>query len=292
MGKNKFKDYLSVFAYKFFKYIVNILPNFLIKLLAKLIAKLAYLLTKKRKKIALANLKRALNLDEKSAKQILKDVYQNLSYNFMEFLQQDKLSQQQLLELISFVDTEYLDQALAAGKGVIIYTAHFGNWELLGAALTARGYQVNAIARKQNNSFFDREINQIRQNSSLKIIPKGLAVRQVFKALKKNEIVVILGDQDARQSGWKLDFFSRPASTYSGAVQFANKTGSPIVPAFLRRLGWLEHQFKFYPAHSLSNLSEADLKQELQDLLAISEAEIKDRPANWMWLHRRWKTFN
>ncbi|MFT8108441.1 lysophospholipid acyltransferase family protein, partial [Salmonella enterica subsp. enterica serovar Enteritidis] len=78
---------------------------------------------------------------------LLTDVYQNLGYNFAEFLQEDQLSSEEIEDIVDFKGLEYLDQALEEGKGVIIYTAHLGNWELMGTALSRRGYSVDAIAR-------------------------------------------------------------------------------------------------------------------------------------------------
>ena len=118
-------------------------------------------------------------------------------------------------------------------------------------------------------------------------------VRQAFKKLKDNQIVAILGDQDARSTGWKLKFFERDASTYPGAVQFAQRTGASIVPAFFHRQGWLKHELKCYPPRRISrDASEQELKRELQSLVELTEAEIKKEAADWMWLHKRWKTYN
>jgi KDO2-lipid IV(A) lauroyltransferase len=120
-----------------------------------------------------------------------------------------------------------------------------------------------------------------------------LAVRQAFKKLKDNQIVAILGDQDARSHGWKLKFFDRDASTYAGAVQFAKRTQAPIVPMFFHRQGWLKHKLKVYKPRQINkDASESELKEELQCLLELTEKEIRENPADWMWLHKRWKTYN
>jgi KDO2-lipid IV(A) lauroyltransferase len=115
----------------------------------------------------------------------------------------------------------------------------------------------------------------------------------VFKKLKDNQVVAILGDQDARSTGWKLKFFERDASTYPGAVQFAQRTGAPIIPIFFKRQDWLQHELKCYPPRKIKrNDTESELKSELQSLLALTEEEIKKEPADWMWLHKRWKTYS
>ncbi|MFP4198493.1 MAG: lysophospholipid acyltransferase family protein [Halanaerobium sp.] len=287
------KDKLSIYIYNIFRFLLKKLPPTAGKYLGSLIAFLAYLMTPERREHSRLNLMQALNLSKKESKKMIKKVYRNLGYDFAEFLMEDNFSESDIDLMVEFEGLDYLEQALAEEKGVILYTAHLGNWELLGAVLALKGYKINSIAREQNNSLFDQKINQIRRGIGIGIIPKGLAVRQVFKKLKDNQIVAILGDQDARESGWKLKFFGRDASTYAGAVQFAQRTGAPIVPLFFHRKGWLEHKLKAYPARKIKqNASEAELKSELQSLLELTEEEIKKEPADWMWLHKRWKTFS
>lgn len=287
------KDKLSILLYNIFRFSLKKLPQRAGRYLGKLIAVLAYLITPARREHSRLNLKKALNLSEQDSKKMIKEVYKNLGYDFAEFLIEDSLTERDIEEFVEFNNLEYLDQALSENKGVILYTAHLDNWELLGAILAIKGYKINSIARKQNNSLFDQKINQIRRGIGIGIIPKGLAVRQAFKKLKDNQIVAILGDQDARSTGWKLKFFERDASTYPGAVQFAQRTGAPIVPVFMERKGWLEHKLKVYPPRRIAKAADQEeLKKELQSLLELTEKEIKAHPADWMWLHKRWKTYS
>lgn len=286
------KDKVSMYLYNIFRFLLKKLPA-AGRYLGIFIAYLAYFITPSRREHSRLNLKSALNLTDKESKKLIKKVYKNLGYNFAEFLMEDSFSQEDIDRMVDFKGIEYLDQALEKGNGVIIYTAHLDNWELLGAVLAVKGYPINSIAREQNNSLFDQKINEIRRGIGIGIIPKGLAVRQAFKKLKDNQIVAILGDQDARSHGWKLKFFGRDASTYAGAVQFAKRTQAPIVPMFFQRQGWLKHTLKVYKPRQISKeASELELKEELQSLLDLTEKEIKESPADWMWLHKRWKTYN
>jgi KDO2-lipid IV(A) lauroyltransferase len=287
------KDKLSILLYNLFKLITKSLPRNNADIVGIIISKLAYYITPERRKRARANIQRALGVSKAEAERFTREVYKNLGLNFAEFLLEEELNEEDINQMVEFIDIDYLDQALKKGNGVILYTAHFGNWELFGAVLALKGYKINSIAREQNNLLFDKKINKIRKDLGIGIIPRGLAVRQAFKALKNNEIVAILGDQDARSNGWKLNFFERPASTFPGAVQFAERTGAEIVPAFFSRKGWLKHQFKCYPPRKIeAGSTDQELKEKLQSLVDLTEAEIKKSPADWMWLHKRWKTFN
>lgn len=287
------KDKISIFFYNSIRFLLKKLPASFGCYFSRLIAFLAYLLTPKRRKKARSNLEQALNIDSKESLFLIKAVYKNLAYVLGEFLLEDSFKPKDIDQIVDFKGLNYLEEALAADKGVILYTAHFGNWELLGAALAQKGYAIDAIAREQNNSKFDKKINEIRTGAGVGVIPKGLAVRKVFKSLKKNHLVAILGDQDARAKGWKMKFFDRDASTYAGAVQFAKRTGAPIVPVFIKRQGWLKHELEFHPIHWLDKKADPKkLRKELQSLLDLTEKEIRKKPADWMWLHKRWKTYN
>ena len=133
------KKKLSIFLYNVLRYSINKLPAGAGRYLGKFIARLGYLITPERRKRVISNLKKALDLNDKEAKKLIKAVYQNLGYNFAEFLQEDQLSRAQIDDIVDFEGLEHLDQALKEGKGVIIYTAHLGNWELMGTALSRRG---------------------------------------------------------------------------------------------------------------------------------------------------------
>ncbi|TDO94796.1 KDO2-lipid IV(A) lauroyltransferase [Halanaerobium saccharolyticum] len=287
------KDKLSIFLYNIFRFVLKKLPDQAGRYLGKLIAFLAYFITPERREHSRLNLKRALNTNDQEAKRLIKKVYRNLGYDFTEFLMEDKFTENDIDEMVNFEGLEYLEQALKEERGVIIYTAHLGNWELMGAVLALKGYRVHSIAQEQNNSLFDEKINAIRSNVGVGIIPKGLSIRKAFKVLKANEILAILGDQHARKDGWELNFFDRPALTFPGAVKFAQRTGALIVPAFFHRQDWLKHKLKCYPPRRIDkDAPETELKAELQSLLELTEEEIKKEPADWMWLHKRWKTYS
>jgi len=287
------KDRISILLYNIFRFLLQKLPPPAGRYLGKFIALIAYLITPERREHSRLNLKRAFNLSDQESKKIIKKVYRNLGYNFAEFLMEDNFTAEDVNKIVDFEGLEYLDQALKEEKGVILYTAHLGNWELMGAILALKGYKVHSIAQEQNNSLFNKKINEIRNNVGVGIIPKDLSIRKAFKVLKANEILAILGDQHARRDGWELEFFNRTALTFPGAVKFAQRTGAPIVPIFFHRQDWLKHELKCYPPRRIDkDASETELKAELQSLLELTEEEIKKEPADWMWLHKRWKTYS
>ncbi len=278
--------------YTIFSKTINILPGDFAAYPGIFLGKTASILTSKRKERSVANIKEALDYQQKDAEELMEKVYRFVGITFAEFLKMENLSREELLTAINFIDQDYLAEAFNKGNGVIIYSAHFGNWELMAAAMAAAGYPTNAIARSQNNSKFDQKINQIRSARGVNIIPKGVSVRKAYQVLKRGEILLILGDQDARDSGWKMDFFDRPASTYHGAVQLAARTGALIVPAFLLRRDWFKHDFICQaPVQVAAKADQEEQKIILQELVDQTEKMIRKYPDHWMWLHRRWKTY-
>lgn len=288
------KNLLLYLLFQFFSTLVLILPDKIRYYLGKSFGKFAYFVTPDRREIAFNNLKKAFKdkYDDEELKDMTKEIYYNTGLILVEFILLKKLNKNNLKDFIEIKGEENLKKAYEKDNGVIIYGAHFGNWELMGAAISLLGYPLNAIAQVQENSFFNKKINEIRKEKGAKIIPRGVSIRKVYKALKKGECVFILGDQDARSRGWKMNFFGRPSSTYPGAVQLSGRTGAIIVPTFLVRKGWRNYELTFYPARDVAE----DAKQEkqkkiLQDLVDLTEDIIRDYPTQWFWLHRRWKTY-
>ncbi|MFW5980442.1 MAG: lysophospholipid acyltransferase family protein [Halanaerobiaceae bacterium] len=292
---NKLKNIIIYCLFMIFYFIIKILPDRLRLYFGKGFGRFAYMMTGKRRKIAEKNLKLALGekFKDKEIEKIIKKVYQHLGLVLVEFIMQDDINENNYKKFFEIQGVEYLKEAFSGGKGVILYSAHLGNWEWLAAFISLLGYPVNAIAYEQKNSYFNKKINNIREKSGVNIIPKGFSVREAYKKLKKGEGLYILGDQSAHSNGWKTDFFGQPSLTYQGAVQLAQRTGAVILPVFFVRKDWNNHQMVFYPPREVAaTASEKEQKQELQELTSLVEKEIEKNVPQWLWLHRRWKKRN
>jgi KDO2-lipid IV(A) lauroyltransferase len=187
---------------------------------------------------------------------------------------------------------EYLDAALERGRGVVAVTGHFGSWELLGAATAAHGYAVDFLVGEQSNSLVDMMMYDLRRASGIGIIARGVAARGVFSSLKRNRIVALLSDQDARKSGIFVDFLGRPASTFQGAAQFALRMRSAIVCCYIVRQPDESHIAYFLPPIDVD--FEAERESEIRRLTEEHtrglERGIELYPDHYFWAHRRWKT--
>ena len=289
------KDLFLFIIFRVFIFLVEILPDKMKYYLGKGFGKFAYKLTADRRELAQKNLSIVFKdkLSEEEINQITEKVYENVGLMLVEFIMLRKIDKSNFRNYVEIENKKHLEEAYNKGQGVIIYGAHFGNWEWMASFISLLGFPLNAIAQKQHNEYFDNYINDIRESKGVNVIPLGVSIREAYSALKKGECVFVLGDQDARDRGWKLNFLGRPASTYHGVIQLAEKTGAQIVPTFLVREKWGKHRLKFYPSREIkSGLSEKVKKEKLQGLTNIIEEVVRENKSQWFWLHKRWKTYN
>ena len=136
-------------------------------------------------------------------------------------------------------DSRPLDEALAAGTGAILVSAHLGNWELGGLCLADRGYPVNVLTFREPDEQVNAMREQLRNERGIRFIyvdrddSSPLAVIEAVNALRRNEVLAILGDRDGSSNSIRLDFFGRPANIPSGAAYLALASGAPVIPVFV-----------------------------------------------------------
>ena len=185
-----------------------------------------------------------------------------------------------------------MDWILKRGRGAILVGGHFGNWELMGAALAQMGYPIVFLVGEQHNILVDRMMNRHREFMGIQIIHMGAAVRGVIKSLRANCIVALLSDQDAGRDGVFVDFFGKKSSTHQGPAVFALKTGVPIVFASAIRRPCGRHHIvleKLCFDH-LKNITDENIKEVTQAYTSLLERKIREYPDHWFWMHRRWKS--
>jgi KDO2-lipid IV(A) lauroyltransferase len=246
-----------------------------------------------RKKVTLDNLRIAFpEKPIKELKRIARRAYINFSLNMIEFMRLPQTTPDYLKKHMTFVNPELLDQMYKEGKGTICMTGHFGNWELLGAAIVARGFPMTGIVKEQSNKRVDRLINQYRTKVGIGHLYLGMAVRGVMKSLKNNMFVALVADQDAHNEGVFVDFMGRPSSTAPGPAIFAIKTGAPIMFGSAVRVNNTDHVIYLEKIdHSdLNGLTEKNIHELTQRHARVLEKSIRKWPDHWFWMHKRWKT--
>jgi len=249
-----------------------------------------------RKKIILENLRTAFpDADPPRLKFILKETYRNFLLFIVEFIKFDQRTAYDLARQVTETEgEEYFKEVGGGERPFLALTAHIGNWELMGAYFAGRGVPLSVLAKPIHNPYVDRIVNKIRGRKGLEVISiKDSPIKEVLQALKEGRCVAMLADQDARRAGIFVNFFGRPASTFTGPALFSVRTGLPLLPVFDIRTGISQHKVVFLPPlyPSLGEESrEAAIKQLTEQYVHILEEIIQQYPGQCFWFHRRWKT--
>ena len=191
-------------------------------------------------------------------------------------------------EWIRYEGLEHFEEAKRRGHGVLFATAHFGNWELSAFAHGLLTEPMNVVVRPLDNPRIDGLVESRRQLSGNRLITKWDSARAILRALKANEAVGILMDQNSSlQEGVFVNFFGVPACANATFARIAARTGAAVIPGFAI---WLESEqryvLRFYPPMEMSG----DAAAETARLNGLLEEIIRQYPDQWLWIHRRWKT--
>jgi len=219
--------------------------------------------------------------------------YEHLGREAAAILRLSKLDKQAIVDRTVPVGWDEMEEALSHGKGVMLVTGHYGNWEIAAATVAARGVPIAAIVRRQGNRLVDERLNGLRRRLGVEIITQREAPSRVPRLLRKNAVIGIVGDQDARRAGVFVPFFGRPASTHRGPAVFALKLGAPVFACVARRLPGAEVRYEV-SGHGIPVVRTGDLEADVTALTAALaarlEAEVRKAPEQYFWFHRRWKT--
>ncbi len=241
-----------------------------------------------------SHLHRAYGSEKTSSeiKKIARGVFLHFSTTLADIIRMPNILKSGLDKMITAEGIQHLDQALAPGKGAIMITAHFGNWELLGAWLAKKGYPLKVVGTALHDPRLDRIVVGIRNQAGYYNIARGKATREILRWLKEGNPVGMLIDQDTKVQGTFVRFFDQPTYTPTGAAQLARKLNLPIIPVFMR----LTEDFNYH-IECMPPLDQARTENEEQDIIDntqkcsdIYETIIRRFPAQWVWMHKRWKT--
>lgn len=271
----------------------RVLPLSLLRRLGAGVGWFAYRVVGFRKDVASQNIGSALNLDNTRAiERIGTRCYMHLGRSVVECAAFLSMSRQELLDMVTLEGLEHLDEAREYGRGAILYSGHFGNWELLGAVIARRGYPIHATDTEHRNPYVHRLISEARMSQGIKMLPPNTSAKSIIRLLSENKFVTYAADQDAGPGGLFVDFLGRPASTLKGPAFFAVRFGCPIAATFLIRQGRDHHRAVFekllWPQKKLPDEeATVELTQRFTSLL---ERYVRAYPDQYLWGHRRWKT--
>jgi len=273
--------------------LVGWLPLGVAQVLGTLLGYVGYALLSRDRRLTLEHLRDALGPAASPATrhEVARGVFVNLGRTVAEWCVLRRLSPGAIRRLIRVEGLAHLERAFEKGRGVIVLSGHFGNWELLAMAVTALGFRGGVWARPLRYPEYEGFLRRMRRRHGIKTYVRG-SLQEAIRALKHNTIVGVVPDQDVDSlEGVFVDFFGHPTYTPVGPAALAQVTGAPIVPCFVLRDG---RRFRVVIEEPILAGGHPDRKLDLlrmtQAWSRTVEASIRRSPDHWVWMHRRWKT--
>lgn len=279
-------------ALQIFRRLCNALPHRIAIALGDALGRAVGRYAKEKAMKARARCSRVLGVDEHEAERIVAASYGHFGRSLVEFMRMPKMVGC-LDEVVTLEGEGNLKEALDLGRGVILLSAHIGNWEYGAALLARRGFPVNAIGAEQRDPRITDAIDDLRRAGGVRPLGKGIDLREAISCLKRGEVLAVLLDQDARDRGVVSPFLGFPASTPLGPIRLSRKFGCPVVPIHAVRSadGW---RFTTKIEPMLSGREGEPFGEDIQYAVdrcnEVISGWIRENPEQWMWMYPRWAT--
>ncbi|UCH65584.1 MAG: lysophospholipid acyltransferase family protein [Ignavibacterium sp.] len=261
--------------------------------LSPVLAGLFYYFIPIRKATVLENLKNAFpDYSENKIRKIAFANYKSFAITLMEISCFPTTTKNDIKKRIDCKNPELIIDRYKRNKGVILLSAHFGNWEYMA---TSMGVKLNiplaVVVKKQRNPYVTEWMNRERTKWNNTVVPLGISIREVYQTLKAKQIVAMVADQRGPREGEKVTFFGRNLSVHTGPAALALKTGAPILYGIsVRRKDYsYETIFTEISKENLSGSHEEKVKQLSQRHMSYLEDFVRKYPEQWLWMHKRWK---
>lgn len=252
----------------------------------------AYILAApRRRQIMRANIALAFpDLAIPEQRKIAEDSLDNLAHGLSIFIHMPSILDQKDLPWIHYEGSEHLEEALARGKGVIAFNAHFGCWEFSSTYVMRRGKEVAALYRPLDNPRIDALVARQRCSGGGFMMDRRRVIREGLPLLRRNGVLGIMVDQNFAGGGVFVNFLGRPAATTPIVSIMARRTGAAVLPMH----SWWDHNdlyLRWDPPFELSGEPDADkaVAEDTQRMTRVVEGWVRERPGQWLWLHNRWK---
>lgn len=253
--------------------------------------------SRRRREIAIENVQRVFpDLSETAARRLARRSSQNFGMSFCEFLHLRTASAAEIREYCSWDGLEHILGSLTQGHGVMLTTAHFGAWEVMGAR-AVQEFPLTVVVRLTSNRALKSHIEDVRRAIGLDMILKSDSARASLGVLRANEGLAIFPDQHAGLDGASLPFLGHPTSVWTSPARLALSARAPIVPTFgVRRTPWLRDGrvvITAAPGMKLQRDQFATREEAVLEgtrfIIRETEAIIRKHPDQWLWMHRRWR---
>jgi len=259
----------------------------------KLVGKLLYVVDAPHRRIVHRNLKFTHpDWSEIYIQQSSKRIFQNFGIAILEILQMSFFSCDDFLGRIRLVGEEHLYRALEKNKGLIIFSAHLGNWEAGLQYLTCfLNLPITGVAKKIRFKPLNRWTNRLRSRFGIRIIDKKGAFLEMQQTLRRGKILALLIDQSKSSEGIIVKFFDKLVRTTPAVAMLAIRCKSPVLPMFCARAQDGQLTIFVEPPLDIQRTRDlrSDLTQNTQMMTDVVEKAVRKFSDQWLWLHKRWK---
>lgn len=283
-----------------FTWLVAVLPRSQTVRIGAAIGTLLFSILPSRRLVAIDNIRQALPFmkrhyswtgDFETAEEIAKATFRNLGISIVEICQLYHGKGDTLIDSIEVRGGNNLKPAREKKKGLIFIGGHCGNWELMSLSFK-KLFNENAwaIVRHQNNPYLNAVVEKMRMSYGNKVIYSKAGLRQILDVIKKDGVIGMLADQAVfEDNGVLIEFLGRKAWANKAPAIIAHKTGVPLVPVFIHR-EVNRHVLTIHPEYALcGERTDKNVELDIQNLARYQEDFICAHPADWYWVHRRWK---
>ena len=270
---------------------VRLLPMRGVLAAGSLLGRAFYLLDKPHRRLAVDNLQTAFPLrSREECVAISRRMFEHFGQLLMVLLKFSTLTPQQMLAHVEFDGEDRVRAAHAQGRGVLLFTGHFGFWEINALVHALVLKPMHVLARPLDNPLLHDLLERVRSRTGNGVIYRRGAIRKVLRALAANQAVAVLIDQHMHADAVYVDFFNRQAATTSALAALALKTGAPVLPVFALPLPG--GRFRMVYEHPVEPPPADDpeaIKQFTQRCTDVLEMYVRRYPDLWLWMHRRWR---
>jgi len=287
------KNILEYILFLSFSFLCQILGLQLSRKFSTLITFIFFYVIPIRKEVVFDNLKHAFpDLSEKEIKNIAYGSYKSFAITLVEILYLPRINKEQIKDVVKINNLDLVDRKEKEKNGVILLTAHFGNWEYFAISTGLNlNKNLSVIVKSQRNPYVNDWMNKARTRLINEVVPLGISIRNIYQVLLNKGLIGLVADQRGPEESIKLDFFGRKTSVYTGPAILSLKMNSPIIYAVAVRQSDYSYKVDFteISKEDLPDDYEGKVKVLSERLLIHLEESIRKNPDQWLWMHKRWK---
>ena len=246
-----------------------------------------------RKKTVIENLINAFpEYSKDKIKLIAFECYRSFSIALVEILYMPFMTQHEIERIVSCCNSDLIVEKFNQKNGVILLSAHYGNWEYGAASISLQiGIPLKVVVKSQRNPYVNQWLNNVRTRWNNEVVSLGISIRQIYKELKEKNVVAMVADQRGPAEGIRVNFFGRKVSIYPGPAILSLKTNAPIIYGINIRQPDFSYKIVLHEIdrNNLPDNEEDKIVELSQRHASFLEKTIRDNPGQWLWMHKLWK---